>query len=1369
MNKKIICSFELIVMIVSIFSFSYMLNLGTASLNQDSLKIISDYRAQKVSALEAVLVGLFAKLKEPMIPLASAAEVLGCCAYALNGDQCATTTAANCEEGAQFAPYQTCLDPETLEPETSFCRRGCCFDDEKINFDEGVLKTTCDLTGQNWQEGSCNNIPEARKGCCVVGPRTYFENIAKCTLRTAQFATGSENIDWDADLDEFTCYATAQAQPSGACVFEDGLCRFQTQAECFKAGGSFNENKLCTDPSLETICEKTSETTCIDGESEVYFVDSCGNHANIYDSSKVNDVEYWTSVVSVVDSCDFGATDGNANSKSCGNCEAALGGTCAPVSDESITPNYGEFYCRDTTCEFDGERYENGESWCVYDGKIGEGNDLPGSRHWRYACSSGQVEINPCADMRGEICVQSSFADEEETIPMKNARCELNEANTCFRYNNDEEGLTEGECAESFEILDNWKACLPSEGSTDSTMTNEQKVQECNDERAAAEAAMTSDEDFDSCLLIFEESDFSGRLRECDLNSACFVNQVDIDDDFKFDFCTPQYPIGFDINNEGSVASAEATCGIATTNCIVQYEPKTFGGCKLVSNGNCLGKEFTEKMNNLCRGLGDCGADVNYLGEYSPSYDVTNAPVLDSTYISNLIELSQVGGGESAEAVNPDEQIDGLGGNEQFIQTLLYEGYGLGGKTYQGIAAEWESKNKERDNSRITGSVIARITGNFITGLDIDPCADGTCLPPVPSQEVVPPMPMPPYPADWDFGYGAGLIDTPETVGVGGLDMADIGGGTNELSPCATGKCGAGANSASGFSLSSFATAAMGAAAGYFLGQMLAEELELSEGGSLLFTIGSSLVGSSLATLLTTGSLPGIGTAILAAGIILMIIGSLFGGDDCDPIEVQFECKPWQPVIGGNSCEECNGDPNKPCSEYRCSSLGTACVFINEGSGEELCIEDDPQDATPPTISRDTEISTGEGNVISETTSGFEITSEDGGCLDAYTDLTIGLVTDEPSWCKADTEIKSFDEMSEDFGSNIFAYEHSVTIPLQDPSHGESHGITWSADTRLYIKCIDRHGIESVGEYTIGFCVNQGEDATAPIIRASEPANGELVGFDDMSEEVKIMTNELSTCKWDSVDKDYSLMSNSFECNDEYLHQSSVHGYVCEATLPTTATENKFYIRCMDQPWLEERENEDKRIANLQGYEYILEKPVQKIEIDYVKPENDFESSVDINHIQLEVKTSNGGSWHQCYYSVIGYDNMIAFFETGANKIHRQSQNLLAGEYKYYIKCEDETGDFDTAETNFKIIKDTSTPQIARVWKTSGNIYIITTEEAECKYSTSGCGFSWSSGNSAGNGLVHTISSTHGQTYSIKCMDEFGNVPSGCSIQVRSS
>ena len=442
--------------------------------------------------------------------------------------------------------------------------------------------------------------------------------------------------------------------------------------------------------------------------------------------------------------------------------------------------------------------------------------------------------------------------------------------------------------------------------------------------------------------------------------------------------------------------------------------------------------------------------------------------------------------------------------------------------------------------------------------------------------------------------------------------------------------------------------------------------------------------------------------------------------------------------------------------------------MINKGTDNELCVDENPGDVTPPTIGF------GENDVVGaspvdSTDSGVTLVGEDGECVDAYTPITFGITTNEPALCRYDLEIKEFDEMEFDLGGNYYKYNHTATFMLPDPSHGESQGSNWTGDLALYIKCQDTHGIESPGIYTVSMCVYQGPDKKAPVIVATDPINNKLISFDSTSQNVKIITNELSTCRWDSTDKIYSSMNYLMVCNDTLKKPSSMHGYVCTDNLTVSNGTNNYYIRCGDQPWLddpEQEDNTDERNFNLESYIFKLNKPDKKIEIDAIKPDTDFETPTKITTVELKIETSGGGEWHSCSYSFSGYENMIKLFETGADRIHKQPLNLPNGGKTIYVECEDETGDFARASTNFKIIHDVSTPQVARIWQESGQLHIITTEISECKYSTQTCSFNWGTAESAGSGFNHELPVIHGQNYFIKCKDEFGNVPSQCSIKV---
>jgi len=335
---------------------------------------------------------------------------------------------------------------------------------------------------------------------------------------------------------------------------------------------------------------------------------------------------------------------------------------------------------------------------------------------------------------------------------------------------------------------------------------------------------------------------------------------------------------------------------------------------------------------------------------------------------------------------------------------------------------------------------------------------------------------------------------------------------------------------------------------------------------------------------------------------------------------------------------------------------------------------------------------------------------------------------------------------------------------LPDPSHGQSQGANWTGDLSLYVKCQDAFGHESPSYYTINMCVVEGDDVGVPIVRATQPVNDEIVGFNVTTQNVTIVTNEAASCKWDLTDVTYSAMGNSMVCNDSLGSPSNTQGYVCTDVFPVSGTDNDYHVRCMDQPWLDD---EVERNANVESFVYTIRKPAAKISIEQIAPANDFEINTAMTTIELKVETAGGGDYHWCSYSFSGYDSIIEFFETGNDLVHVQLLNRPAGRNKIYVECRDETGDSVQGLTEFDIVRDVSTPQIARAWQDYGELHIITTESAECRYATTSCGFIWDDGITIGIGEEHTISSVKGQSYYIKCEDDFGNAPTGCSITLR--
>src|SRR3989344_3874058 len=111
---------------------------------------------------------------------------------------------------------------------------------------------------------------------------------------------------------------------------------------------------------------------------------------------------------------------------------------------------------------------------------------------------------------------------------------------------------------------------------------------------------------------------------------------------------------------------------------------------------------------------------------------------------------------------------------------------------------------------------------------------------------------------------------------------------------------------------------------------------------------------------------------------------------------VELRCLPWEAPLGGADCEKCNTDPLKPCSEYRCKSLGQACELVNKGSVEERCTWVSRNDVNSPMITPWTKVLT-EGHKYTDMqgrppSRGTRVVRNDAsdGCIKPFTPLQFG-------------------------------------------------------------------------------------------------------------------------------------------------------------------------------------------------------------------------------------------------------------------------------------------------------------------------------------------------------------------------------------------
>jgi hypothetical protein len=469
---------------------------------------------------------------------------------------------------------------------------GCCYDKSEGLCSPNSLEESC-LESENseWKDDSKCNIPECNLGCCYLGLDGQFVTQGRCSKLSSLFGVPGR---WDNSItDESECIASLGNQENGACILgesnvEDGnLCKFTTREECVSLTGnsaSFNKDKLCSHPDLNTVCERQVRASCFENYDEIYWVDSCGNRENIYSSNK--DAS-WNSgnVLSKEESCN--PNSDNINSASCGNCNYGLGSVCGDFSPGDDRGNIEGLTCKDLNCknapDHAGKTKDrlNGESWCVYDSQIGNlgigpiglnlSIDPVGSRHYRYICVNGEVEVEPCADYRKEVCVENEKDLEGKKI--SDALCKVNTWEQCLGYNSG-----------------------------------------------------------GACEL--------GCLANCANNEDCRVQNVDVDKNFKFNTCVPKYPPGFDLENSGAIntgaglisnqlgmsdlfsvgqsfsggTSGSQICGLGTKTCTSVWVKQCPGGWTCVDNCDCHGESFTTQMNNLCVSLGDCGVYTNWVG-----------------------------------------------------------------------------------------------------------------------------------------------------------------------------------------------------------------------------------------------------------------------------------------------------------------------------------------------------------------------------------------------------------------------------------------------------------------------------------------------------------------------------------------------------------------------------------------------------------------------------------------------------------------------------------------------------------------------------------------------------------------------------------
>lgn len=487
-----------------------------------------------------------------------------------------TTSTAWCQNVNDATQCDTTsINPATGQPyravssiceSTSYCKLGTCIDQT-----EGICMTApqivCSASGGFWNNQNSASLPQCQLGCCLTGNQAAFVTQVTCNRMASLYGL---DVNFRADIQsELQCLQSANPGVKGACVFTKNYattCQLTTRSDCqamatTQQNVTFHEGLLCSAQILQTICAPSQNTQCgID--DNVYFVDTCGNLANIYDSSKINDSNYWTYIQNP--SCGDGA--GNKNSATCGACDYYSGSMCANKGSHSVT--YGNYMCNNLDCnDYKGPfpyggTPKHGDTWCETDNKNGANETSPGATYFRMICYNGEVTTEECGNgdsgsTRQEICAENAAA--------RAGNCKVNIWQDCVNQTN--QGSCENADLRDCTWISSW---IPS---------------------------------MDNTSLLF------------------FNNQTTINSSGA---CVPKYPPGFE--NNGNVtggqicALASNACVMEVKESNLQSVEKTLGitntsSWTCIKNCECNSTDWGTASNKICTQIGDCGVKNNYINQ----------------------------------------------------------------------------------------------------------------------------------------------------------------------------------------------------------------------------------------------------------------------------------------------------------------------------------------------------------------------------------------------------------------------------------------------------------------------------------------------------------------------------------------------------------------------------------------------------------------------------------------------------------------------------------------------------------------------------------------------------------------------------------
>lgn len=377
----------------------------------------------------------------------------GCCEKTLAGAYCQNGPAECDTNGGLRVSSNDCSS-------TTYCKIGYCFDSSEGICSSQSPQEKCIQEGGEWSLTENANLCE--KGCCNLRKRKEFITETRCEILSRR--AGLE-LTFDFSISEEDCRYLSDEE--GACIYDEDKCIFSAEKICVERyQGEFYKSSFCSDIN-STLYKKHDSSGCVEGKKDVYWFDSQNNPEEIKENCNLNEE------------------------------------VCAEKSSGA--------YCKNLGCiDENNKKRKNGESWCVYDGYVGESKDTVGSEHCKFICNNGEIELDECSNYRGQICAEKINPITNQSV----AQLRDNLGFECFYLNDREKCEENPDCRIQSVNVDTYfkfDACVPKyPGGFDLSSKDSSK----NGEDICRLASL-------SCDVIWDKDSFLRGDDDCKENCEC--------------------------------------------------------------------------------------------------------------------------------------------------------------------------------------------------------------------------------------------------------------------------------------------------------------------------------------------------------------------------------------------------------------------------------------------------------------------------------------------------------------------------------------------------------------------------------------------------------------------------------------------------------------------------------------------------------------------------------------------------------------------------------------------------------------------------------------------------------------------------------